>query len=397
MLMTRLRSIALVSMLLAHGCGEATPEGDAGTDAGRMDASSPHDAGTDAGGGCTPVTVGSWSLALMDDVSIRYRARIVPDVGGEPWDLYLEFIRYDVPYVGEFTLGSGMDANYGGCAHCVVAWYGTALDHAFFARSGTLLVRDDPFSQHLDATLRDVVLEEVTIGGEALESTPVPGGICLALAETVVMETFPSAGWTCPTEHFDDGETCHCGCGAHDPDCGYQCSLPPDPGCDPTPLPIANCNEGDLCTWEGVCAAACDHADRTACDAGICAFSHDGDRCFLEADPLLDDAAIGETCEDFALYCAVDAEGFAMGLCDADADWLCRPTCESEDDCTVEGDTCWTLFVDPATGVGQGYCRPAPPPCVPSGETCGAHLDCCSVLCEGLGGDRDGGLSGTCG
>ena len=46
------------------------------------------------------------------------------------------------------------------------------------------------------------------------------------------------SGWntiTCPAATYEDGATCHCGCGAVDPDCGWQ-------------VPIANCPEGWACT-----------------------------------------------------------------------------------------------------------------------------------------------------
>lgn len=394
---TQLRSISLVLMLLAHGCDDGSP----GTDAGTRDAStgmdgSTADASTDASSECMQVSLQSFRLEIADDVSIRYRARIQPDIERQPWDLYLEFNRYDTEYVGEFPLGEGQDASYGGCAHCVIAFYGSMFSRAFYARSGTLVLRDDPFNQRLDMTLRDVVLEEVMIVGDALESVPVPGGICLELAETTVTQTFPSAGWRCPAEQWDDGETCHCSCGAFDPDCGPRCSLPPDPACDPTPLPIAGCEAGDLCTWEGECSATCDHDARVACDGGeVCAFSDQGDRCFAASDARVDDASFGETCAPGAFYCAVDAEGFTMGLCDADTEWLCRPTCAGDADCTVEGEICWTIYFDPATEESTGFCRPAPPPCGETGTSCSDHLDCCTVLCEGLG--ADGGTTGTCG
>ena len=47
-----------------------------------------------------------------------------------------------------------------------------------------------------------------------------------------------SSGWRCSADQYDDGAICHCSCGAFDPDCDAQCSLPMDPECDPTPLPV---------------------------------------------------------------------------------------------------------------------------------------------------------------
>ncbi len=250
------------------------------------------------------------------------------------------------------------------------------------------MLRQDPFSSRLDATLRDVVLEEVTIGGDALESTPVPDGACIALETTEVSEVFAPMGWRCPPEQYRDGEACNCSCGLFDPDCGERCGLPPDPSCDPTPLPIAGCASGDLCTSDtSECAARCDTVARTPCTAGYCAMSLDGDRCYDPSDEPADPAAIGERCEpaDRSYACAVDAEGFARGLCDPDADWQCRAACASDADCTVEGETCSLLFGDPDAGTARGYCAVPPPPCLPSGEPCTDHLQCCTVLCEGSG------------
>jgi hypothetical protein len=341
------------------------------------------------------VTVTSWRLEHVDDVSIAYVARIRPDVDRAPWDLHLEFNRYATEYVGEFPLGEGDDANYGSCARCVIAFYATSREHGFLAREGTLVLRRDPFSHWMDATLRDVVLEEVTIGGDALESTPVPGGACLALAETDVSGAFPPPGWRCAPEQYGEGEACNCSCGLWDPDCGERCPLPPDPSCDPTPLPIAGCDDG-ICTYEGECVARCDHADRTPCTSGVCSFSDQGDRCFDAS--VADAASLGENCanDGTTFLCAVDDEGFAMGLCDPDSEGLCRPTCESDADCT-EPETCFTLYFDPATETGKGYCAVPPPPCQPSGTTCSDHLDCCTVLCEGLGRGDPPATTGTCG
>jgi hypothetical protein len=396
-----LRSIALSLLLFTFGCdGQETS--DAGVDASSdMDGSLLSDASPlpDASnsGECTPVTVQNWRLDFEDDVSIVYRARITPNLGAEPWDLYLQFNRYDLEYVGEFPLGTGMERSYGSCARCVIAFYGTTVDHGFFADAGTLTVRTDPFDQRLDVTLSDVRLREVDIVGPTLESVPVANGRCLELADTVIDQNFPSAGWHCPADQFNDGVTCHCGCGAFDPDCDSQCPLPPEPSCDPTPLPIQGCGEGDLCTWDGECAETCQHEARVPCDSGVCGFSHEGDRCFNPAVERMDDAAVGEHCDpgERIYFCAVDTEGFAMGLCDVDSDWLCRATCDEDEDCTADGEICWGIFVDPASGRSQGFCAPAPAECIPTGETCSEHLDCCTVLCEGA--DPAGGVTGTCG
>ena len=359
----------LTCALLLVACGDAPSDpDDAGRDGGTtdpMDADTPpEDSGPgDAGDpdGCIDVTVSNWRLDNMDDVSIRYRARIAPELSDQPWDLYLDFQRYDTEYVGTFPLGEGQDENFGSCARCVVAFYGSMLDRGYFASEGTLELREDPFTQKLDATLTDARLIEVTIEADptgALVSTPVPGGACLDLEVTTVDQNFPSPGWTCANEQFNDGETCHCGCGAFDPDCGDRCSdFPPDPSCDPTPLPVEGCGPDGVCTFEGECSARCDHPGRTvACESGVCIFSAEGDRCGVPTEERVDTAAVGETCTPGNFMCGVDGESFAMGVCDDLDDWRCKPVCYADADCTVPGEFCYTLF----TG-DRGFCRPPPP------------------------------------
>ena len=48
-----------------------------------------------------------------------------------------------------------------------------------------------------------------------------------------------------------------------------------------------------------------------------------------------------------------------MGICDDIDGWLCRPICESEADCTVDGELCYTVYV--GEDRAQGFCRPPPP------------------------------------
>lgn len=402
---TPLRTAAtcLAVFILASGCDETPSDADAGVDAAvPIDATTPPDAtaapdaGADAGG-CLQVSAEGWELDYADDVSINYRASFDPAFQTPPWSLYVQFNRYATEYVGTFPLGEGSEADYGSCARCVIAFQGAGFsERAFFARAGELAVREDPFRQRLDLTLTGVRLEEVMLVGPTLEAQPIPGGRCLELVDTTVVGTFPTAGWTCDDEDFWDGEACHCACGAYDPDCGSQCALG-DLECEETPLPIEGCAAGDLCTTEGECSETCDHAGRVPCDGGgVCGFSHEGDRCFIAGEDRIDPAAVGETCAigEFAYHCAVDDAGFAMGLCDPDEGWRCLPVCDGDDDCTVEGESCWTYFVDPTTGSGQGVCRPTPAACFEAGTECTEHLDCCTVLCEGLG--EGGATTGTC-
>ncbi len=118
------RALLLLSISLSlTACDAAPMTSDAGSDASTTsDASTQPDAGSDAGGPCVRATLQSFRLVGEDDVSISFRARIRPDIELQPWDLYLEINRFATEYVGEFPLGEGQDANYGGCARCVVAF-----------------------------------------------------------------------------------------------------------------------------------------------------------------------------------------------------------------------------------------------------------------------------------
>lgn len=356
---------ALLATLLAGGCNEDTPDADAGPDPGADaaapdDAGRPTDAGSDAGGdGCVQATVSDWRLQEMDDVSIRYRARFAPEVEDRPVDLILWFNRYATEYVGEFPLGEGDDANFGSCARCVMGLYGPALEHGFFATEGTLTLREDPFTQRLDATLTGVRLVEVTITADAtgaIISTPVEDGACIDLAETTISGNFPTPGWTCDTDQFNDGATCDCGCGAFDPDCGDRCNdFPPDPSCDPTPLPVAGCTTDQLCTFEGECVDTCSFWGRDGCTSGVCAFVPEGDRCLTPSEDRVDSALIDETCIAGNWLCAVDDEGFAMGVCDDLDEWRCKPACDADEDCPLSGEMCHILYDDGTRR--HGYCR----------------------------------------
>jgi hypothetical protein len=322
----------------------------------------------DAGDGCLAVTAGAFELDGVDDVSIRYTAELDPRIGGRRYELILEFNRFMVDYVGTFELGvrDTMDGNFGSCARCVSAFAGLDLrDGGFFVSEGTMVSDVDPFGQRLDLRLTGLRLVEVTIEGDGspapvIVSVPVEDGACLDVADIAIDQVFPSEGWGCPVDQFDDGAVCHCNCGAYDPDCGDPCgaTFPPDPLCDPTPLPVANCVEGSVCTFRSRCALTCDVFEGVAdCPPGeVCGFSAEGDRCLDRALERIDTAALGELCDVGSFLCGVDPTGVARGVCDDLDEYRCRPICASDEDCTEAGEGCFTLFDD------GGYCRAAPPP-----------------------------------
>lgn len=368
--------IGALLLCVTLACGDD----DAGVDAGR-DAGAELDAGRDAGGGpvdtggqdapaeqdapsgeCLRVSASELRLSEHDDVSVRYGATLTPGVEG-PNPLSLLFERYDPGAdVGTFPLGpEGRDGNFGDCAHCVVVV--VAPDRAYFADRGTLVNRADPYERTLDSTLTDVRLVEVMVDGETRRSTPIEGGRCVELEDVTLTGTFPREGWSCDPALYDDGEACHCECGAFDPDCEDRRECPPfDPGCTPRePLPVADCGAGDVCAFDPEaestrCIEGCDWSARTACAEGVCVYATDdgSDLCQTSA-MRLDDANIEEPCTPTGLqrYCAI-TDGFAFGYCGPHD--VCREVCDDDAACTLPGHTCRRFFgVD-----GLGYCGPEP-------------------------------------
>lgn len=355
-------------MPLPDGGLDARTTDDGGTDGGPSDA--PDEA-------CVHATLGRFAVALSDDVEVRYRARISPELGGDPWDLYLTFPRYATEYVGTFPLGTGDDANFGTCAHCVIAFFGTSIARGYLADRGTLTLIEDPFTLNLHATLENVRLAEVTIEGDDLHSVPVPGGGCVVLDRVEVDEHFAPPGWTCPDQQYADGVTCDCSCGIPDEDCF-----------DPS-LPIAGCAAGQACVPRlapggifmpiTLCADVCDRAGDVPCPGtGVCVADSAGDVCEPEAARIDRATPIGGTCAEGAYVCGVDPRGFALGVCDV-FDWndrTCRPRCDADaagasDDCDAAAfERCYTLGSrndDPDSF--YGLCTPR----YPASWTCGGE------------------------
>ena len=394
--MLRMRSIVLVlsaSLSLLAGCSCETSLGsvDGGLD-GSVDVSvdGAADASLDAppsdgGPRCTESTVQSWALDNYDDVSVRYRARIRPDVGTRPFDLYLEFNRYaDTTYVGTFPLGEDHDANFGGCAHCVVAFYGTSFDPAYFALSGSLTLNRDPFDLTLDAVLTDVRLVEVTIEGDDLHSVPVPGGGCLHFDRIEVNRSFPPPGWTCGPDEYGDGLECDCRCGVPDSDCF-----------DPA-LPVIGCTAGQLCVprFEGfevnsVCVDDCDRGSGAMCPGTqVCVDDPVGDLCESDATLVDRGAAVGDLCTTGARYCGIEGAaggpGVATAYCDIydRNDGRCSRRCSVDADCnTGIFERCYTIGSSPGpTGeeAFYGFCSLR----YPAGWTCRGDAYEDGVTCD---------------
>ncbi len=368
---TRIDLPALVLCLSLVGCGDdGAARTDAGdpSDAGGSDASTAGDAGaadagdtpTDAGDGCTRVSLdGTWAIERDLDVSIGFAGQLSPVVDGTSGQLLVLFERYveEAP-VGTFDLGEEPNDNYGTCQQCVVVT-GLTAESAFFADRGTLTTTVDPYTKRLAASLEGVRLVEVTVDPFTRESTPIDGGRCIELVDAEVDQKFAPEGWTCDVDSYADGAACHCECGAWDLDCG-TCDPYFDPECED--LPVADCGDGDICGFDPVagstaCVEACDWAGGVGCDAGVCVFDFgvEGQSvCFTDAERI-DTAVVGEECGVSYLQkvCNV-VDGFARGFCDEAS--VCRPLCESDDECTVAGESC-RLFV---LGTPLGFCGPPP-------------------------------------
>jgi len=395
-----LRPLLLVALSL-FGCGD--DDGDGTADAGPSDDMSvASDAGSDlstdppdlGGGdmwvdGCQPVAVGAFELDVISDTGLRIRAPIEPELDEERWGLDVWFQRFGgTEYEGTFELGEPPNADFPDCPHCVIATKGTDLERGYFAYEGTLELREDAFGPRMSFELRDVILREVTIGpGElpgTITATPVEGGHCLALPVVDVDGAFPPDEWRCDVEKWADGETCDCACGTWDPDC-FRCDdFPPDPECDPTPLPVAGCGADQVCSGEDAeCFRDCSETE--TCSFGTCVYWIDGQRICETNTDRFDSAELGEACDDpiGLTYCAEEV-GVANGVCAEwvrddgdDPTWTCRAVCTSDADCDADSfEYCERIF-----GETAGYCLPDYPPswtCHPStyedGTTC--HCGC---------------------
>jgi len=364
----------LASFLLAIACGDddATPDLDAGTastdagpntDAGGADedaGSNEEDAGsedTDGGAACTQLSVDRWLSGDVDDVSSQYEAMLTPS--GPPNTLRVLFERYAIgPDEGTFTLGEGMDDNFGNCAHCLYA--PITAERVYFADAGTLELRSDPYSLRLDARVTGLRLIEVEVDPITRESTPIDGGGCVEIADFEVDEVFTPEGWACDDALYGDGSECHCECGAIDPDCSSDC-FPGGPDCEENP--VVDCSVDDVCAFNPLtsttqCTATCDWREGTACGEGVCVYSFgvgDYDPCLPMDDERVDAAVFGEECAAGGLVRACNVvDGFARGYCLEGEERTCVPLCESAEDCT--GDTCTPWFY----GDEWGYCGELP-------------------------------------
>jgi len=273
--------------------------------------------------------------------------------------LDFEFLSAGGPLSGAIDLSAGDQANYATCNACLTIYAVNAaedaLEKTFFQDGGTLNLTEDPFTGlKMVGTATDVSFVEVTIDQDTLQSTLVPGGTCVTLASfNFDADTVP-ADWTCPKEKYNDGTTCDCACGGHDPDCDLDAP------------PVAGCATGQICGSDDTCISTCDVLSTPAvgCTTGTCGYqSADQDICYTDA-AAVDPVGLGGACASAdPLFCAA-VDTVATGLCDTfeNDDLGCRKACDADADCAT-GETC-----APVVGT-KGFCvaKPANDTCATPG------------------------------
>lgn len=319
---------------------------------------------------CGKLSFDNVVLDVFEDTQTIYSAKITaPDLGNAVNDfLVFNFVnineRFGPMAIGTFPLDGAINGNRGTCAECVSVFVDQVTPNAtpekvLFQRSGTITISSDPRTGVFRAQITNLVLEEVTIDGATLESTPVAGGLCLEADDFSVDYAYVPPSWTCAPETYQAGDGCNCDCGAPDPDC--YCDPFANPGCEP--VIEDDCANGSICT-DGQCLQQCDpfSSPVMGCDAAgdLCQFAYSGPVCDTNVDRV-DPARLGENCVewqlgDFIPYCALTGN-VPAGRC-ADSDRVCRPLCiENVTDCG-EDFRCFTFATAPDEA--YGYCDPIP-------------------------------------
>ena len=306
---------------------------------------------------CAKAAVATWVVA-SDDVSVEIETELTDKVDGSSYRLRVLYERYSPEDdVGTFDLANGFDANFGTCRHCFYAVGETAGDPLYFTAQGTLDQRSDPYDQRFDFSVTNLRLIEVTTDPLTRESTPVPGGGCIDVADFAVVDVFPDPTWSCDVAKWADGQACDCACGTGDPDCSTTLGQ--------TPLPVVGCANDETCVFDPVafapvCSKNCDWLARVGCAQGICVFDHAGvgSTC-SDISASFDPATVGQPCQsggNLQGLCAIDA-GFALGYCDA---WgMCRAICAQDSECVEADHRCQHFFLNSPDSLG--YCGPPPP------------------------------------
>lgn len=284
-----------------------------------------------------------------DDSAAFWQGTVTADVGGDTQLINFEF--YSGVPTGAIDLTAGDQANYGTCSACIRIITEDAsgtVQKEFFQDGGTLTLSADPLStRHMTGSTSGVSLVEVTVDrdGGTYTSTPVPGGVCITLADLTLDSGQAPSTWTCNEDGYADGTACDCGCGDHDPDCE-----------DPTHA-VNGCQAMQTCGGADTCVNTCNvlSSPEVGCAAGTyCAYYSDvNDICYDNtADAAAKDAAVlGVACSaNTASFCAIDGNNVATGMCDFFAldDDVCRKACDQDTDCG--GGVCMPIL--PFSGKG---------------------------------------------
>lgn len=201
-----------------------------------------------------------------------------------------------------------------------------------------------------------------------------PEQVC---ADGMCVDPVLPAGWQCAAASYADGQTCHCACGAPDPDCAN------------TALPVKHCPSGK-CSAAGLCENCKPSCEGKSCGpdgcGALCGMCNNpkqpvcqGGQCVTACVPSCAGAVCGsDGCGGSCGACA-GAKACALGQCvDVAPDASCTGGCGAK---APSGCGC------DATCAALGTC------CADFAAVCGCVPDC---LGKGCGPDGCGGVCGTC-
>jgi hypothetical protein len=297
---------------------------------------------------CTMLAIGPQERDAMSTAdSELWTGAVMTDLGGTSTVQFEFYSGIETSLTGAIDLSAGNQNNYSTCAACirVIVNDTTGMPvKQFFQDGGTLNLSIDPLtSEHMTGTASDVSLIEVTIDSQTFASTPVVGGTCVTLG-TLALDAGPAPlAWTCNDAAYNDGVTCDCACGAHDPDCDLPAAT------------VTGCTAAQTCGGDDTCVDTCHVLSPTmGCTTGTCAFENATiDICYTDP-AAVSPVAVGGTCAAGPTFCGV-TNTIATGICDifAGDDEKCRKVC------AVAGDCAGTEACAPVIGT-RGVCVTKP-------------------------------------
>ena len=345
--MIRIRSIIVGLLIVTAGFAVGCSS--------KNEGKTPDGGGSGSGSGsnsnCTSLATGTpYRTASSDNMTSVWRGDVSSDLGGgagSTTTMSFEFYAgIETSLVGSLDLSMGNQNNYKTCAACIrvvtADSTGMTIVKQYFQSGGTLTLSADPFSsRHMMGTVKNLVLDEVTVDTTDFTSTPVAGGVCLTLPDMTLDAGAAPASWTCADGAYGDGGACDCACGGHDPDCNTAGAT------------VAGCTAAQTCASDDTCVNTCHVlAPAMGCTTGTCGFENATlDICY--ADPAaVSGVSLGATCAAGPTFCGV-ANTIAKGLCDTSGvdDLKCRAACAANTDCAG------TEVCQPIVGT-RGLCVP---------------------------------------